>query len=101
MRIEYNFDLSKVDVPAFSVEAGEGVDKLFKLATVVMNVLGDVGRVDVVFHSPNQGDVPRTVDTFRRVLGGAPHCPQLEFVDGEAGALGSSYFRWITVERKT
>ncbi len=39
MRLEYGFELSGVEVPRFSVEAVEGIGKLFSLATLVLNVL--------------------------------------------------------------
>jgi len=32
MRLEYGFELSKVEIPRFSVEAVEGIGKLFTLA---------------------------------------------------------------------
>ena len=39
MRVEYTFDLSEVDIPYFSVESMEGPEKLFRLVTLVMNVV--------------------------------------------------------------
>ncbi len=99
MRIEYRFDLKKVEVPSFSVEASEGPDKLFKLSTLVLNVLGEVNQVDVIFHSPNQIDLPKKIESFERIHGSAPHCPAIAFRDGESGSLGSSYFRWVRIER--
>ncbi len=99
MRIEYTFDLKKVEVPSFAVEASEGPDKLFKLSTLVLNVLGEVNQVDVIFHSPNQIDLPKKIEAFERILGSAPHSPAIAFKDGESGSLGSSYFRWVRIER--
>ena len=52
MRIEYNFGLDRVDLPVFSVEATEGANKLFTLATLVLNVLSSRGEVCFVFHRP-------------------------------------------------
>ena len=39
MRLEYTFQLDEVAVPRFSVEAVEGIGKVFTLATLVLNVL--------------------------------------------------------------
>ena len=39
MRLEYTFKLDDVDVPRFSVEAVEGIGKVFTLASLVLNVL--------------------------------------------------------------
>ena len=62
MRIEYNFELGDCEIPCFSVEATEGPHKLFQLSTLVLNMLDEKDRVDVVFHSPNRGDLPRKVE---------------------------------------
>ena len=35
MRLEFGFQLSDVEVPRFSVEAVEGIGKLFTLATLL------------------------------------------------------------------
>ncbi len=98
MRIEYTFDLKKVDVPSFAVEASEGPDKLFKLCTLVLNVLGEAANVAVIFHSPNQADLPKKIEQFERILGSAPAAPAYRLVEGESGSLGSSYFRWVRIE---
>lgn len=99
MRIEYTFDLEKVEVPSFSVEASEGPDKLFKLCTLVLNVLGESGQVDVIFHSPNSADLPRKIESFEHILKSSPHCPPFQLEEGVSGSLGSSYFRWIQIKR--
>ena len=99
MRIEYTFDLKAVEVPTFSVEASEGPDKLFKLCTVVLNVLAESGRVDVIFHSPNQSDLGRKIESFERILHSAPHAAAFILKEGESGSLSSSYFRWVQIER--
>ena len=98
MRIEYTFDLKKVDVPSFAVEASEGPDKLFKLGTLVLNVLGEAAKVAVIFHSPNQADLPKKIEQFERILGSSPTAPTYQLVEGESGSLGSSYFRWVRIE---
>ncbi len=98
MRIEYTFDLKKVDVPSFAVEASEGPDKLFKLGTLVLNVLGEAAHIAVIFHSPNKADLPKKIEQFERILGSAPTAPAYRLVEGESGSLGSSYFRWVRIE---
>ena len=98
MRIEYTFDLKSVDVPSFSVEASEGPDKLFKLCTLVLNVLAETGKVDVIFHSPNKSDLPRKIESFDRILGSAPQALRFDLKEGESGSLGSSHFRWVRID---
>jgi hypothetical protein len=100
MRIEYSFGLDNVEIPYFSVESMEGPEKLFRLATLVLNVLEAKRRVDVIFHSPNQGDLPKKIQAFETILGSAPSAPPVEFTPGREGPLGSSYYRWMTIRRK-
>lgn len=97
MRIEYDFSLDEVENPTFSVESIEGPAKLFTLATTILNVLGPKPRVDVVFHSPNQSDLPRKVEQFERILSSGPSSPKFRIEKGSAGSVGSSYYLWITV----
>ena len=99
MRIEYTFDLKEVDVPSFSVEASEGPDKLFKLCTLVLNVLAVTGRVDVIFHSPNLSDLPRKIESFEQILSSAPQRVSFQLEEGESGSLGSSHYRWTRIIR--
>lgn len=100
MRVEYTFDLSQVDIPYFSVESMEGPEKLFRLITLVMNVLHVRPRVDVIFHSPNKDDLPKKIAAFESIVKTAPAAPQLEFEDGQSGALSSSYYRWVSIHSK-
>ena len=58
MRLEYGFELSTVDMPRFSVEAVEGIGKLFTLATLVLNVLDVRPHVEIVFHGLSCGHSP-------------------------------------------
>ncbi len=97
MRIEYNFGLNNVDVPCFSVESIEGPHKLFQLATLVLNVLDEKKRVDVIFHSPNREDLPRKISAFRTILGSAPASREYKLEDGNSGSLGSSYYSWVSI----
>lgn len=97
MRIEYEFALNRVDVPRFSVEATEGPAKLFTLATLVLNILHDQPRVDVVFHSPNSPDLTRKVERVKVILGSAPNAPTLRYEEGKSGEIGGIYFRWLSI----
>ena len=99
MRIEYTFDLAKVTVPSFSVEASEGPDKLFKLCTLVLNVLAESPRIEVIFHSPNESDLKKKIEAFERILSSAPTAPAFAVAEGDSGSLGSSYFRWVSITR--
>ncbi|HTO56017.1 MAG TPA: hypothetical protein VMR50_21720 [Myxococcota bacterium] len=97
MRVEYAFDLSTVDIPYFSVESMEGPEKLFRLVTLVMNVLYVRPRVDVIFHSPNRDDLPKKISAFEAIVKSAPAAPALEFRAGNNGSLGSSYYSWVSI----
>lgn len=98
MRIEYQFGLQHVDVPRFSVEATEGPQKLFTLATLVLNVIAERPRVDVVFHSANPDEPHRKIGMFREILSNAPGVGKLAYSEGEAGKLGGVYFRWLSIQ---
>ncbi len=97
MRVEYNFGLQNVDVPCFCVETTEGPHKLFQLTTLVLNVLEEKDRVDVIFHSPNQSDLAKKIRAYTQILSSAPHAPKFEFEEGESGSLGSSYYCWVSI----
>jgi hypothetical protein len=97
MRVEYTFSLDHVDIPYFSVESMEGPEKLFRLVTLVMNVLHLRPRVDVIFHSPNKDDLPKKISSFEAIVKSAPAAPQLEFRAGNSGSLGSSYYCWVSI----
>ena len=56
MRLEYGFELSQVETPRFSVEAVEGIGKLFTLAALILNVLESKSSVEIVFHGLNPED---------------------------------------------
>ena len=101
MRIEYSFKLDDVEVPRFSVEAVEGIGKVFTLATMVLNVLDVKRRVELVFHGLNPDDPSRKIDAFRKIIDSASSTPALVFVNGEGGAVpgSSSYYQWVTVSQ--
>ena len=71
MRLEYSFELAKVEVPRFSVEAVEGIGKLFTLATLVLNVLGQKPVVEIVFHGLNPEDPESKIEAFREIISGS------------------------------
>ena len=97
MRVEYNFELEYCAVPCFSVETTEGPHKLFQLTTLVLNLLDQKKMVDVVVHSPNQGDLPKKIDAYKKILTSAPHAPELVFTEGESGSVGSYYYCWLSI----
>ena len=101
MRLEYTFQLNDVPVPRFSVEAVEGIGKLFTLATLVFNVISIKSRVEVVFHGLNPDDPGRKIDAFREILGTNEFVSDLRFTPARGGKIpgSSSYFQWLVVER--
>ena len=98
MRIEYNFGLETVAIPAFSVESIEGPHKLFTLATLILNVIACKPQVDVIFHSPNQADLPKKIAQFQDILASGPSAPDFELEEGRRGSLGSSYYLWVSIK---
>ena len=74
MRLEYRIELDKIEVPRFSVEAVEGIGKVFTLAALVLNVLESKRSVDLVFHGLNPDDPerndPRCWDAFEEEFPG-------------------------------
>jgi len=103
MRLEYTFQLDEVAVPRFSVEAVEGIGKLFTLATLVMNVLASKSRVEVVFHGLNPDDPGRKIEAFRQILGTCDGAAELRFAPARGGKIpgSSSYFQWLVVDHPT
>jgi len=101
MRVEYGFDLSRVEVPRFSVEAVEGIGKLFTLATLVLNVLECRPKVEIVFHGLSPDDPESKLGAFRAIVAGSHSVPELTYSTGEGGrvANSSSYFRWVVISR--
>lgn len=99
MRLEYGFQLSECDVPRFAVEAVEGINKLFTLATVVLNVVYTRKQVEIVFHGINPDDPERKIEAFKQIATSAPTPVRLDFAIGDRRQVpgSSSYFRWLTV----
>jgi hypothetical protein len=101
MRLEYTFELSQVEVPRFSVEAIEGIGKLFTLTTLVLNSLETRPRVEIVFHGLNREDPIRRIDDFKEILGSAAGASEIVWERMQGGQVGgsSSYFQWISLQR--
>ena len=101
MRLEYGFELSSIDVPRFSVEAVEGIGKLFTLATLVLNVLEHKDKVEIVFHGLNPEDPERKVEAFKEIVGGSEGGARVRYELGREGQItgSSSSYRWITVSQ--
>ncbi len=99
MRLEYGFELSGVEVPRFSVEAVEGIGKLFTLATLVLNVLETKQKVEIVFHGLNPDDPSAKISAFQEIMGGSESGGSLRYQLGKGGGVpsSSSSYQWITV----
>ena len=99
MRLEYGFQLEEVEVPCFSVEAIEGIGKLFTLATLVLNVLATKQQIEIVFHGLNPEDPEVKIEAFKEIVSGSQGGRSLRYELGEGGHIAgsSSYFRWVTV----
>lgn len=102
MRLEYNFEISQVDVPRFAVEAVEGMGKLFTLATLVLNVLETKPRIELVFHGLNPEDPERKIAAFQRILATSEAGEALEITRGKGGPVpgSSSYFQWVALTKR-
>ena len=101
MRLEYGFELSEIAVPRFSVEAVEGIGKLFTLAALILNVLETKQRVEIVFHGLNPEDPETKIEAFKEIVSGSEGAGDLRYSPGSGGRVpgSSSYFRWIIVSR--
>lgn len=101
MRIEYTFNLDQVEMPRFSVEAVEGIGKIFTLATLVLNVLETKPKVQIVFHGLNPEDPSRKIKAFEQILASPEGGPRLGYRLGAGGRIegSSSSFQWLIVEK--
>ena len=101
MRLEYGFQLEEVEVPCFSVEAIEGIGKLFTLATLVLNVLETKPLVEIVFHGLNPEDPERKITSFREIIETCASSPDVSFEEGRSGRVAgsSSSYQWLLVRR--
>lgn len=99
MRLEFGFKLDDCEIPRFAVEAVEGINKLFTLATLVLNVLESKKKVEIVFHGINPEDPERKIEAFKQIATSAPTPQALAFASGDRRQVpgSSSYFRWLTV----
>jgi hypothetical protein len=99
MRLEYGFELSQVEIPRFSVEAVEGIGKLFTLATLVLNVLEIRAKVEIVFHGLNPEDPQHKLEAFKEIISGSRFPKTLHYELGKGGRIpgSSSSFLWITI----
>ncbi len=102
MRLEYSFSLSDVSVPRLSVEAVEGIGKLFTLSTLVLNILDVRDRVELVFHGLNPDDPARKLEAFKKIVVGSATGPSLVYSAGNGGAVpgSSSYYQWVMVTKE-
>ena len=102
MRLDYSIELGSVDIPRFSVEAVEGIGKLFTLCTLMMNVMDVRPKVEIVFHGLNPEDPERKIIAFKEIVSSAESAPELTFATGQGDRVpgSSSYFQWLTVSRE-
>ncbi len=100
MRLDYTFELSQIEVPRFSVEAVEGIGKLFTLATLVLNVLESKAQVEIIFHGLNPEDPEKKIQAFKEIIGSSGAGPGVRYRLGNGGQIAgsSSSFRWLTLE---
>lgn len=100
MRLEYGIQLDDIKVPRFSVEAVEGIGKLFTLAALVLNVMDTKDRVEVVFHGLNPEDPERKIAAFAEITHSSDGPPvKLDELRGGRVPGSSSYFQWISITR--
>ena len=101
MRVEYRLEISKLDVPRFSVEAQERIGKLFTLATLVFNILDSKPVVEIVFHGLSSEDPARKIAAFKEIIASVTTGATPSFAEGTAGQLTDSsiYFQWLKVQR--
>ena len=99
MRLDYGFALDEIRVPRFSVEAVEGIGKLFTLATLVLNVLEVKPRVEIVFHGLNPEDPEAKIVAFKEIVGGSESGAEVSYELGRGGQIpgSSSSFRGVMV----
>lgn len=99
MRLDYSISIQDVAIPRFSVEAVEGISKLFTLATLVLNLLETKDRIEIVFHGLNPEDPERKIRGFQEIVtsSGSEKTLQFETRQGGRVAGSSSYFQWIGV----
>ena len=103
MRLEYGFQLEECEIPRFAVEAGEGVGKLFTLATLVLNVVTTKSQIEIIFHGLNPEDPGRKIEAFQEIVNSAPTGPSVDFSPGASGRVpgSSSYFQWLSVSQRS
>jgi hypothetical protein len=103
MRLEYTFELSGVEVPCFSVEAVEGINKLFTLSALVLNVFATCEEVALVFHGVNPEDPDRKLGAFKTILETSPRTPKFVLTRGHSGRVPDSatYYQWVTLRRES
>jgi hypothetical protein len=101
VRLEFKLELKQVSVPRFSVEAQEGIGKLFTLATLVFNVVEVRPKIEIVFHGLNPDDPLRKIAAFREIVESVGSEQNLTFEEGSSGRIceSSSYFQWLSVSK--
>jgi hypothetical protein len=101
MRLEFNLEIDKIGTPRFSVEAVEGIGKMFTLATLVLNVLDTCDGVEIVFHGLNPEDPSRKIEGFKQIMESSPTATPVTYSDTDSSRVpgSSSYFQWLTIKK--
>lgn len=101
MRVEYKLEMTELETPRFSVEAVEGIGKLFSLATLILNALETKEATEIVFHGLNPEDPERKIEGFKEIIGSSGSKLELTFTLGQGGRVpgSSSYYQWLLVSR--
>ena len=99
MRLEFKLELDQVEVPRFSVEAVEGIGKIFTLATLILNVFETHKQVEIVFHGMNSEDPEHKIEGFKEIVESSPTAKSFEYTVGDCALVpgSSSYYRWLTI----
>jgi hypothetical protein len=102
MRLEYNLEVDKIETPRFSVEAVEGIGKMFTLATLVLNVLDTCKGVEIVFHGLNPEDPSRKITGFKQIMESSPTALPVGYSAGTSARVpeSSSYYQWLTITKE-
>ncbi len=88
-----------LETPRFAVEAVEGIGKLFTLATLVLNVMENKPKVELIFHGLNPEDPERKIAGFKEIMASCESARTIRFEEGKSGRVSasSSSFQWLIV----
>ena len=100
MRIEYTLELDRIDMPYFSIEASEGIHKLFTLAATTFNLLETKDAISVSIHGGSAQDPERKAQSFKEIIEGwSPKDRNYVFERIKSGAIDNTYYLWFVIRR--